>query len=175
MSNNKTVMRIIQDVYDFNKNKPENHSFLTTSLEGQYCTAINHKTQKPEKVEKKELFWKVLESSFKIIEGIAIQIECNSELREQIPINEQKKLLNLLENKNKFYEKKNLRSFYNSINSMSYNYKNLILSTWSMLKGPQLIEETESDFDNDSEPDIKEVTEFYDSDSDDDFNLFNAI
>jgi hypothetical protein len=158
---------------NFNRDKPENHSFLTSSLDGQYCTTINHKTQKPEKVPKKDLFWKVLESSFKIIEGIALQIECNSELREQIPVNEQDKLYELIENKSKFYEKKNWKSFYNSINSMSYNYKDLILSTWSMLKVPEIIEESDSDFD--SEPDVKEVTEFHDSDSDDDFNLLNAI
>ena len=51
---------------------------------------------------------------------------------------------------------------------MSYNYKDLILSTWSMIKIPEVIEESESDFDTESEPDVKEVTEFYDSDSDDD-------
>jgi hypothetical protein len=96
-------------------------------LYGEYCTTINHKTQKPEIISKKELFWKVLESSFKIIEGIAIQIECNSELRKQIPLNEQEKIYELLRNKDKFYEKKNWKNFYNSINSMSYNYKNLIL------------------------------------------------
>jgi DNA-directed RNA polymerase subunit RPC12/RpoP len=160
---------------NFNKDKPENHIFCSSSLDGQYCTTINHKTQKPEKIAKKELFWKVLESSFKIIEGIALQIECNSELREQIPVNEQAKLYDIIENKSKFYEKKNWKTFYNSINSMSYNYKDLILSTWSMLKAPTIIEESDSDFDSDSEPDIKEVTEFHDSDSDDDFNLLTAI
>ena len=159
---------------NFNKDKPENHSFCSSSLDGQYCTTINHKTQKPEKIAKKELFWKVLESSFKIIEGIALQIECNSELQEIIPVNEQKKLYDIIENKTKFYEKKNWKTFYNSINSMSYNYKDLILSTWSMLKAPKIIEESDSEFDNDSEPDIKEVTEFNDSD-DDDFNLLTAI
>ena len=56
---------------------------------------------------------------------------------------------------------------------MSYNYKDLILSTWSMLKVPEIIQELDSDFD--SVPDVKEVTEFHDSDSDDDFNLLTAI
>jgi hypothetical protein len=56
---------------------------------------------------------------------------------------------------------------------LSYNYKDLILSTWSILKVPEIIEETESD--TESEPDVKEVTDFYDTDSDDDFNLLTAI
>ena len=151
----------------FDKDKPENHSFLTSSLAGHYCTAINHKTQKPETVPKKDLFWTVLGASFKILEGIAIQLECNSELREQIPVNEQEKLNDLIKNKNKFFEKKNWNSFYESINSMSYNYKDLILSTWNTLKVPEM----EADSDTESEPDVKVVTEFNDSDSDDDFNL----
>ena len=33
---------------NFNKKKPENHNFYSNSLEGQFCTAINEKTQKPE-------------------------------------------------------------------------------------------------------------------------------
>jgi hypothetical protein len=158
---------------NFDKDKPENHSFLTSSLDGHYCTAINHETQKPEKVPKKDLFWRVLESSFKIIEGIVIQIECNNDLREQIPVNDQDKLYELIANKNKFYEKKNWKSFYNSINSMSYNYKDLILSTWNILKVPEIIKLVESN--TDSEPDVKEITEFHDSDTDDDFNLLNII
>ncbi len=63
-------------------------------------------------------------------------------------------------------KKKNWKTFYNSINSMSYNYKDLILSTWNILKVPEIIEEIYSD----SEP---EITEFYNSD--DDFDLLNAI
>jgi len=156
----------------FDKDKPENHSFLTSSLAGHYCTAINHKTQKPETVPKKDLFWIVLGASFKILEGIAIQLECNSDLREQIPVNEQEKLSELIKNKHKFFEKKNWNSFYESINSMSYNYKDLILSTWNTLKVPE-IESVESD--TESEPEVKVVTEFNDSDSDDDFNILTAI
>ena len=152
---------------NFNRKKPENHSFYASSLEGQYCTTINQKTQKPEKISKKELISKVLESSFKIIEGISIQIEFNEDLRKEIPKKERKRLQYILDNKYKFYEKKNWKTFYNSINSMSYNYKNLIMSTWKLLKEPENnnISDSESEY---SEPDIKEVTCFSDSDDDSD-------
>ncbi len=158
---------------NFNRKKPENHSFYASSLEGQYCTTINQKTQKPEKISKKELISKVLESSFKIIEGISIQIEFNEDLRKEIPKKERKRLQYILDNKYKFYEKKNWKTFYNSINSMSYNYKNLIMSTWKLLKEPENnnISDSESEY---SEPDIKEVTCFSDSDSDDDSDSDSA-
>ena len=119
---------------NFNKKKPENHSFCANSLEGKYFTTINEKTQKPESIPKKELIEKVLESSFKIIEGIALQIEFNLNLKKKIPKKERKQIQYILDNKHKFYEKKNWRTFYNSINSMSYNYRKLIINTWNILK-----------------------------------------
>jgi len=56
---------------------------------------------------------------------------------------------------------------------MSYNYKNLIMSTWKLLKEPENnnISDSESEY---SEPDIKEVTCFSDSDSDDDSDSDSA-
>ena len=54
---------------------------------------------------------------------------------------------------------------------INHSSKDLILSTWNILKVPEIIKSVESD----TEPDIKEVTEFHDSESDDDFNLLNAI
>ena len=56
---------------NFNKNKPSNHSYCATSLEGKYCTTINYETQQPEKVPKKEIIDKVFESAYNFIETIA--------------------------------------------------------------------------------------------------------
>ena len=41
------AMRCVRNV-NFNRKKPENHNFYSSSLEGQFCTAINEKTQQPE-------------------------------------------------------------------------------------------------------------------------------
>jgi hypothetical protein len=150
---------------NFNKHRPENHSYCSSSLEGQYCTAINHKTQKPEKIAKKELFDKVLESTFNFIESISMHIEIDKDLYSKISSDDRKQIQNILNNKNKFYEKKNWKTFFNSINSMSYNYKELILSSWKNLNkiDTHKITDTDSEY---SEPDIKEVTEFYDTSDD---------
>jgi hypothetical protein len=164
---------------NFNKNKPQNHSFCTSSLEGNYCTAINHKTQKPEKVPKKDIMDKVLESAFNYINGIAFQLEFNNELREQISDIDQKRINYIIKNKNKFYEKKNWKIFFDAINSMSYNYKEMIMSTWKILKEPEDIIETEEEEDLGISTELEPVTfsdksddeENYDSDSDDSFCL----
>jgi hypothetical protein len=156
---------------NFNKNKPQNHSYCTTSLEGEYCTAINVKTQKPEKVPKKEIIDKVFESAYNFIETIAVQIKEDDGLRNKLSKKEIKEIERIVANKNKYYEKKNWKIFYNSVNSMSYNYRDLVLSTWKLLKPLEknLISESESsDSEVDSDNEIKEMTEFpdYDDDSD---------
>jgi hypothetical protein len=119
---------------NFNKNNPANHSYCVTSLEGEYCKAINHITQQPEIVPKKEIIDQVFESAYRFIEAVAIQIKEDDSLRKKLSIHEIKEINRIVENKNKYYEKKNRKTFYNSINSMSYNYRDLVLSTWKLLK-----------------------------------------
>ena len=151
---------------NFNKNLPQNHSFCSTSLEGKYFTTINHKTQKKEKISKKELIHKVLSSSLIYIEGIALQIELNNEFREKITNEDYEKIQYILNNKHKYYEKKNLLTFFNSINSMSYNYKDLISSTWNLLH--PTLENDISDISSDySETELKEINYFCDSSDED--------
>jgi hypothetical protein len=148
---------------NFNKSLPQNHSFCSTSLEGNYFTTVNHKTQKTEKISKKDLIHKVLNSSLDFIEGIALHLEFNKDFQNKIPIEYLEKIQFILDNKYKFYEKKNLLIFGNSINSMSYNYKDLIMSTWELLQ--PLEDDTSSEY---SEPDIKEVTNFSSDEEDED-------
>ena len=174
---------------NYNKKKPQNHSYCTTSLEGEYCTAINVKTQKPEKVPKKEIIDKVFESAYNFIETIATQLKEDDSLRKKLSKKEIKEIERIVANKNKYYEKKNWKIFYNSVNSMSYNYRDLVLSTWKLLKPLEknLISESESsDSEVDSDNEIKEITEFpdysdndsesnSDNDSDDNLTLFDLI
>jgi hypothetical protein len=138
---------------NFNAKKPENHSFYSSSLEGQFCTAINQKTQKPETLPKKEVVDRALESSFKILEGVAIQIECDEDFKDQFTKEEIDQLQNIINNKTKFYEKKNRKIFHNSVIGMSYTFKNLILSTWELLQ-PDYDEDMDE---TESLPDITEI------------------
>ena len=67
---------------NFNKKYPENHSFCTTTLEGKHFTRINHKTQKPEKINKNDFIDEVLESSLRFINSISIMIEFDESYRD---------------------------------------------------------------------------------------------
>jgi len=130
---------------NFNKNIPENHSFCTTTLEGKHFTRINHQTQKPEKVNKIDFINEVLESSLKFLNSISILAEFDDYFREKIPLEFQNKMKEILENQNKFHDPKNKKAFFNCINDMSYNFKDLILETWKLLqpKEEDLIEDDE--------------------------------
>ena len=186
---------------NFDKKKPQNHSYCITSLEGDYCKAINHETQQPEMIPKNEVIDKVFESAYRFIQSVAEQIKEDSSLRDKLTKKEIKEINRIVANKNKFYEKKNRKTFYNSINSMGYNYKELVLSTWKLLKPLEenLITDPVDDSDSESNYDyeMKEVTEFpniddlsdddsdeevytvktkYDSDTDDDkLTIFDLI
>jgi hypothetical protein len=161
---------------NFNKKRPANHSYCTTSLEGEYCTAINHQTQQPEKIPKKELIDKVFESAYNFIQIIATQIKEDDTLRNKLTKHDIKEIDRIIANKSRYYEKKNRKIFYNSINSMSYNYRELVLSTWKLLK--PLEENLIADIDSsESDDEIREVTVFPDdesSDSDKEINNNNS-
>ncbi len=157
---------------NFNKKLPENHSFCNTSLEGNYFTTINIKTKKPEKISKKDLTCKLLNSSLKFIEDVALTIEFDEDFKQKVHKEYQEKIQYILDNKHKFYEKKNINLFFDSINSMSYNYKDLILSTWEILQTQPTDNNSDSNSENnsDSEPDIKFVEYHPDNDSDSDLD-----
>ena len=89
-------------------------------------------------------------------------------MKNNLSKEDRKQIERIVANKSKFYEKKNWRTFYNSVNSMSYNYRDLVLSTWKLLKKPfenNLIIET-SDEEDEYDNEIKEVTVVYETSSD---------
>ena len=170
----KDILQIANDGYNgpvtcikklnFNKKNPENHSFCTTTLEGKHFTKINQKTQKPEKINKKQFIDEILKSSLSYIEKIAFFIEFDDDFKEKIPLSFQEKINEILKNKNKFYENKNKKIFFNSINDLSYNFKELIMSTWKLLKKS---EENDEEQDNDSILIINQNFNYIKSDSED--------
>ncbi len=136
---------------NFNKKYPENHSFCTTTLEGSHFTKINHKTQKPEKVHKKEFIGEIFSSAFKFLNNIAIMLEFDEEFGKKLPIEQQVQLKEILANTEKFMEPKNRKAFYNCINDMSYNFKDLIKNTWKLLQPVKYDFDTETDDDDNGE------------------------
>jgi len=158
-SGNNMPINCIKNL-NFNKALPENHSFCATTLEGKHFTRINHETQKPEKVNKVDFINEVLDSSLKFLNSISVLSEFDESFREKIPIEHQNKMKEILENQNKFHEPKNKKAFFNCINDMSYNFKDLILETWKLIQPKEKKEE------NDDEPPILDENYKYWSDSD---------
>ena len=148
----KDILKIVRDgnngpmtcikKLNFNKNIPENHSFCATTLDGNHFTRINHKTQKPEKVNKMEFIDEILQSSLKFINNISFLIEFDESFRNKIPVEDQEKIKEIVTNQNKFHEMRNKKIFFNNINDMSYNFKELILSTWKLIQ-PENDEDSE--------------------------------
>ncbi len=119
---------------NFNKHLPQNHSFCTTTLEGKHFTKINHETQKPEKINKIDFINQVLDNSLRLIQNIALLIELDDTFRDNISNEHQQKLKDIMNNQDKFHLPKNKKAFFNCINDMSYNFKDLILKTWELLQ-----------------------------------------
>jgi len=150
----KDILRIISEgnnmpitcirKLNFNKNIPENHSFCTTTLEGKHFTRINHKTQKPEKINKVDFINEVLDSSLRFINNISMMTEFDEDYREKIPLDYQNKMRDIVDNQHKFCDANNRKAFFNCINDMSYNFKDIILETWKLIQ-PINKEDTDSD------------------------------
>jgi hypothetical protein len=119
---------------NFNKDIPENHSFCTTTLEGKHFTRINHKTQKPEKINKVDFINEVLDSSLRFLNNISLMVEFDESFRDKIPLDYQNKIKDIMNNQHKFIDAKNKKAFFNCINDMSYNFKDLILETWKLIQ-----------------------------------------
>ena len=119
---------------NFNSKYPENHSFCTTTLEGKHFTRINHKTQKPEKINKVDFINEVLDSSLRFLNNISLMVEFDESFRDKIPLDYQNKIKDIMNNQHKFIDAKNKKAFFNCINDMSYNFKDLILETWKLIQ-----------------------------------------
>jgi len=148
---------------NFNKNIPQNHSFCTTTLEGKHFTRINHITQKPEKINKNDFIDEVLTSSLKFISNISFMTEFDDDYKNKIPIEYQNKMKYILDNQHKFADPKTKKAFFNCINDMSYNFKDIILETWKLIQPVDIIENVDSD-----EPPFIDVHFNYIDSSDDD-------
>jgi hypothetical protein len=166
---NNNYMSDIIKYLNFNKRLPQNHIFCVSSLEGDYATYYNHKTKQPEKINKKELFDKLVVNSFEKLNNIMLYLEISKDIKELINEEKIESIINKLEkNKLTFYTNKNRKKNYDhNINELGYNNKKLIMDTWSKL--PNNLVEEPKDIDKETE-DIEEdsVILFYDSSSSDD-------
>ncbi len=112
---------------NFNKNNPKHHSYCVTSLNDKHASMIDTKTNSVIKTEKCELFDKVLSGNLKKLEHLSTS-SCFTleEKLEYISVVERlKKIL--------FTSKRGIKKYYNEINLLSYNNKEMVYNTWKDL------------------------------------------
>jgi hypothetical protein len=136
----------IVELLNFNEKLPENHNFCNTSLEGKYISVLDTETNTVNKVNKNELYDKILNNSFQYLNDMVFRFEYDEEFKTYFKDKYKTKLENdtiyLTES---FYKDKSHKNRFNKdINQLSYNKNNIVKKTWrNLIK--KLIEDDFSD------------------------------
>ncbi len=160
------LFKLIEHV-NFNNAKPENHSYCVTSLNGTHANVLDNNTNKIIKKEKTEVFDKILTRSLGNLENLSN----NPKVPENIKTNGKDSLERI--KKTVVFNKNGMKKYYNELNTISYNNKDMVLGTWDGLDKSQQIqnlpEQVENNNQNKNENSDTEFdfTESSDSDSDD--------
>ena len=122
-----SLMYLIQTT-NFDKDTPEYHSYCVTALNDKHASMIDVKTNSIIKTEKNELFDKILIGNIKKLEAMCENKEFGHNEREvyRLKLESLKDLL--------FKNKRGLKKYYNELNLLSYNNKDLIIETWASLR-----------------------------------------
>ena len=123
----QSLMYLIK-MTNFDKNKPENHSYCVTALNDKHASMIDIETNSIIKTEKTELFDKVLIRNIKKLESMAENryFNINEKAEYKIKLEDLKNIL--------FRSKRGTKVYYNELNLLSYNNKDLVYDTWNSLK-----------------------------------------
>ena len=144
-----TITTIIEHL-NFNERLPENHSFCSTNLNGDYATIYNNKIGTIEKDRKKYLFDKILTNSVNKIELLYKHFKTKLSLKKQEEI--EFKIKNANDLKNAFFCTKLKKDIFKEINTLSYNKKDIVLKSWNdKTNNLQLLDENEIDNQKDIE------------------------
>ncbi len=113
---------------NFAKDIPENHSYCVTALNDKHASMIDVTTNSIIKTDKNELFDRILIGNIKKLEKISDNKQFTHNEREvyKLKLESLKDLL--------FKNKRGLKKYYNELNLLSYNNKDLIIDTWASLK-----------------------------------------
>ncbi len=143
-SGNNSVVKCTE-LLNFNKKRPQYHSFCNTSLEGDYFSVVDTKTQTTKKINKNDHINTVLTNSINFINKIHFLIENDDDFSSQFKKEDIKKITEIINNQHKFHEIKNKRAYMKIVNETSYNLRKLIKETWKLLKP---IDNNDSDSDD---------------------------
>jgi hypothetical protein len=155
---------VCTELLHFNKKRPQYQSICNTSLEGKYFNIIDTNTQTPIKVNKDEHNDKILLNSVKYINNIQLEMEFDKEFADKFNSEEKQKMMDIINNTNKYFELKNKKIHYTFLNEISYNFKEIVKNTWKCL---QPLEEESDDEDGLSEELYKKYQMDMTSDTDD--------
>lgn len=116
------------ELMNFNDKRPENHSFCTTSIEGQYLSAYNAETKKIELERKKYFFDKLLTTSIDKMEILYCRNKYMFTKNRQHQIEDT--ITNLKSLKEKKYNDVVVREIVKKFNLISYNNREIVKNTW---------------------------------------------
>ncbi len=113
---------------NFDESVPENHSYCVTALNDKHASVINPNTNAIIKTDKNELFDKIMISNLSKLENMAQNPRFKK--AEKIEYNEKIKSLK----EQLVMNKKSQKKYYQEVNLLSFNNKDLVLNTWASLK-----------------------------------------
>jgi hypothetical protein len=117
-----SIIKLIEFI-NFNINRPENHTFCTTSLNNKYASVLNTETNTIEKHRKVDIFDKVLIYALNHID-MMIEYIRNKKIKKDF----QEKINDL---EKKVYGDSQYRKIVNEqLNALSYNKRTVINNTW---------------------------------------------
>jgi hypothetical protein len=113
---------------NFDKNKPEYHSYCVTALNDKHANILDVNTQSVIKTDKIELFDTILSNNINKLDIMSKNKLFSNSDREEFSdkLERLKKLL--------YEKKKGMNKYYSQINLLSFNNKDQILETWDQIK-----------------------------------------
>jgi len=147
---------------NFNENVPENHSYCVTALNDKHASVINPNTNSIVKTDKNTLFDRIMITNLTKLESMAKNPGFKSS--ERIEYNNK---INALKDQ-LIMNKKSQKKYYQEVNLISFNNKDLVMDTWASLKNLEQIDLVDVPTDEQKIPDIKAkskklIPENYDS------------
>jgi len=119
MSQGMNSIVSLVEYLNFNNRLPGHHNFYTSSINDKYVNTLDFNTNSVVKKSKKDLFDQILLSHMNKLESLG---QNNKKFNE---------VLNKL--KAFIYVKKGKKEFINQVNMLSYNKRNMVISTWNKL------------------------------------------
>ncbi len=123
---------------NFDKLKPENHTYCVTALNDKHASVINSETNTITKIDKNTLFDMLLVPNLANLEKMTKNPNFNQTERKEYE-EKIKKLKNLL-----LTDKKCVKRYYQELNLLSYNNKDMVMDTWASLETLNKIIEPEN-------------------------------